>query len=44
MTVLVDDGSGMEVFAEVERLQAQGWSMTSVCESPGGLVIVLRKT
>ncbi len=44
MTVLIDDGSGTEVFDEVQRLQAMGWSVTSVHESERGFVVVLRKT
>jgi len=43
LSVLVDDGSGTEVFDEVERLQSLGWSVTSVRETSAGLVIVLRK-
>lgn len=44
MTILVDNGAGNEVFEEVRRLQALGWSVTSVCETRHGLVVVLRKT
>lgn len=44
MTILIDDGFGNEVLDEVQRLQAQGWSVTSVCETKQGLIVVLRKT
>lgn len=44
MTILIDDGSGNEVFDEVQRLQERGWSVTSVRETKQGLVVVLRKT
>lgn len=43
MTILVDDGTGEEVFEEVRRLESLGWSVTTVRETSVGLVVVFAK-